>query len=229
MKYVIFDFDGTLTQKGQNAWKNLWIKAGYPTNENSIYRILYKSFLDGELTYPEWCQLTCRYLKAKNVSKYDVYEVGKNTLTLQDMNYTFKVLKESGYNLIILSGSVKQVIYACLNKSKNYFSKVFANEFIFDNNEILQEIIPTPFDFDGKRNLINQLLNNGVEKQNITFIGNSFNDEMVCETGVKTICINPETTNYDNKKIWSNVVQGNSLSLILPIIANKNNDKELCK
>ena len=52
---------------------------------------------------------------------------------------------------------------------------------------------------------------------------------LVCETGVKTICINPETTNYDNKKIWSNVVQGNSLSLILPIITNKKNDEELCK
>ncbi len=228
-KYIIFDFDGTLTQKGQNAWKNLWIKAGYSTNEGSIYRELYKSFLEGELTYPEWCQQTCQYLKAKNLSRNDVNQVGENTIILQDINPTFKTLKDNGYNVIILSGSVKQIIDICLKNSTTYISKIFANTFVYDKDNFLTQIIPTPYDFDGKRNLIQSLIQKGINKQDIIFIGNSYNDENVYETGVKTICINPETKNFENKKIWTNVVKSNSLFSILPILLNKNNNEEFQK
>ena len=225
-KFVVFDFDGTLTQKGQNAWQSIWQSAGYSIGEGSEYRKLFSEYINGNYSYKEWNDRTCEYLRKGNLSSIKVYTIGARMPSMKGIKNTLKTLRENGYKLIIVSGSIKQVIKSCLKDNMNYFSAVYANDFLFDSNGILEKINPTRFDFDGKKRFIELLITSGVNAKNITFVGNSYNDEKVGETGVKTICINPETENHTNKEIWTNVVRGESISKILPFIIEKNNKIE---
>jgi len=58
MKAVIFDFDGTLTEKRGNLWKKIWSTLGYEIGEGSYYMRLLNSFLDNKLTHKRWCELS---------------------------------------------------------------------------------------------------------------------------------------------------------------------------
>ena len=50
----------------------------------------------------------------------------------------------------------------------------------------------------------------------VVFFGNDENDEDVYKTEVKTICINPITKNYNDRRIWSEVIlKTDDLSSIL--------------
>ena len=57
MKAVIFDFDGTLTEKKGNLWKRIWKELGHDTGPDSYYVSLFKRFMDGNITHKEWCDL----------------------------------------------------------------------------------------------------------------------------------------------------------------------------
>ena len=101
-KFVVFDFDGTLTQKGQNAWQSIWQSAGYSIGEGSEYRKLFSEYINGNYSYKEWNDRTCEYLRKGNLSSIKVYTIGdvskeicggphaKNTADL----HHFKIVKE---------------------------------------------------------------------------------------------------------------------------------------
>ncbi len=227
-KVVIFDFDGTLTQKGENAWQKLWQWAGYKIGEGSEYRNLFNRYVNGEFSYKEWNDRTCEYLRAGNLTSVKVVTIGALTPMILGLNQTLKTLAENGYKLYIVSGSIKQIIRTCIKDDNyKYFSAVYANDFHYDKDGIIQSITPTPFDFDGKKRFVELMIQSGVNPQNITFVGNSYNDEKVGETGVRTICINPELTRHEDRTIWKDVVYGDSLTKILPLIIDKKHEVQL--
>ncbi len=221
-KVIVFDFDGTLTQKGANVWKTLWEMAGYPTGEGSTYRNLFRDYINGEYSYQKWCDLTCEYFRKGNLNSIKVSTTGAILPRIKGIKNTLEVLKSKGYDLFIVSGSIKQIIKSYLKENINYFTGIYANNFNYDNNGIIESITATPFDFDGKKVFIEHLINSGIKKENIIFIGNSYNDEKVSSAGVKTICINPETKNFNDKSIWHKAIISESLSKILPEIINEN-------
>ena len=62
----------------------------------------------------------------------------------------------------------------------------------------------------------------GVDPQDIIYVGNSFNDEFVYTSGVKTLCINPRHTDFYNKKVWHNYLRHvKELKEILPFVEGK--------
>lgn len=41
---------------------------------------------------------------------------------------------------------------------------------------------------------------------NILFVGNSNNDQLAYQSGAVTLCVNPDLTDPQNKKIWHNAI-----------------------
>lgn len=69
MKAVIFDFDGTLTEKKGNLWKRIWQSLGYDIGSDSYYVSLFKRFMSGNITHKQWCEFTLEAFKEKGFNK----------------------------------------------------------------------------------------------------------------------------------------------------------------
>jgi len=223
MKAVMFDFDGTLTSKSTNIWKSIWKELGFDTSDNSYFRKLYWQFMTKDITHQQWCDLTCDAFCEKDMKKSDLINVAKQVDLINGAEDTFKILKEKGYSLNIISGNIKNVIYNVLGDKVKYFDSINSNNLEFDEDGFLIGIKGTNYDFEGKARFISEFsAKTGVNANEIYFVGNGKNDEWAHLSGCKTICINPDDTDELNQTKWHKVIkQVNDLTQILPYVCEK--------
>jgi len=213
MKAVIFDFDGTLTQKNGNLWKKIWQELGYDIGPDSYYVGLFKKFIGGEITHREWCDLTLEAFKERGFCKEQLDNITDNMSLIQGADSLIKYLYSKNIELHIVSGNIVSVIEKVLGENRKYISSIKANEFVFDNNGIISQIVGTKYDFEGKAKYIKELCQTKeYDPSDLLFIGNSMNDEWVYRSGVKTLCVNPDNTKTDNSQIWNKVINTDDLS-----------------
>lgn len=228
-KAIVFDFDGTLTQKNQNIWKMLWEECGYPTDKESLYSKLYiKHVIKKEITRKQWFDLTCEAYKRKNMKYFNFYSVSKKINLINGARETILKLYNSGYSLFIVSGCIQETIEIALGDYVKYFEDIESNKCVFDINGNLQKLIPTDYDYEGKAKYVEILKQQGYEPENIVFVGNADNDEWVYQTGCKTICINPQNADVANNQKWKKVFYNvTDLRQIFNITQNDNqNDNQ---
>ena len=217
---VVFDFDGTLTKTTQfmNTWEAMWYMLGYPVSECDKY---HKLFSKGEIDHDEWCEITERYFIKAGCSRKHLMEAAAGVELVDDVREVVYELKAKGILLFILSGSIRQYIEYVLGKELACcFTEIKANRFVFNDQGLLEGIIGTPYDFSGKARFVNKIIaDRHIQPGDILFVGNSFNDEFVYKTGVETLCINPQWTDFYNDKIWHNYIRNlKSMKEILPFI-----------
>ena len=230
MKAVFFGFDGTLTSKGSNVWKNIWKKCGCFMGSSSYYNALYKKFLLSEISYQEWCDLTCEVFKKAKFSRKDLIEIAKEIQLIDGLEETLKALKQKGYKLFIVSGGISSVIRMVLGDKIKYFDAVKANVFQFDENGIIDSIKGTNYDYKDKAKFISEFKKaTKSQAKDLFFVGNGDNDEWAHLAGCKTICINPVEADFTNSLKWhKNIGETSNLTSILGcIIPNAKND--ICK
>lgn len=204
VKTIVFDFDGTLTKKSNEIWTKMWIAI----DALDIDKKLFKQYRNGEFDYVKWCQLIEDAYIEKGFNRDILLSIANDIVMMDNLEITFKTLKDKGYHLFIVSGGVKSVIYYKLGTLVDYFDGIYACDFVFDDENKLKKIVPTKYDEEGKKIFIDEYcLKTNTLPSEITFIGNGDNDEYVYKSGCRTICINPEkTTNHTNKTIWHNVI-----------------------
>ena len=212
MKFAIFDFDGTLTAKGENVWRKIWQKCGYETGKGSLYANLYLGFMSGNFSHQEWCDKTCEAFMHSRLNRSEVKSVANSVSLVSGASEALKTLKDGGFSLHIVSGGVKEVIESVLGENVSLFDSINANSFEYDQSGKLVHIEETKFDYEGKANYIKNLMQEyGASASDICFIGNGSNDEYVSKSGCKTICINPEEdVRHSDSDIWSTCVENSS-------------------
>ena len=223
MKTIIFDFDGTLTKKSNEIWRNIWIKL----DAVDIDDMLYDKVKNGELKYEDWTkEIEKEYIK-RNFNKQTLHELTEQIEMMENLEISLKELKKDGYDLRILSGGIDFVIKTLLNDNIKYFSDIRCNNFIFDRDGYLTNIIDTDSDEEGKgRYVANLIKETNCNPKDIIFIGNGHNDRFVSSTGCITICINPNGTNHLDKSIWSLYIENtDNLLDVVNVIKNLNNKK----
>lgn len=212
MKAVIFDFDGTLTEKKGNLWKRIWKELGLDTGPDSYYVSLFKRFMSGNITYKEWCELTLEAFQEKGFTKQKLDEITDDMTLIEGAEDLIKYLHARGIELHIVSGNIISVIEKVLGDNKRFITAINANMFIFDKNGKLAEIVGTKYDHEGKATYIKELCEKkGYKPSEVLFIGNSMNDEWVYRSGARTLCVNPDDTKSENVKIWNKVIHTNNL------------------
>ena len=151
------------------------------------------------------------------MNKSILISVADGIAKIDGLHETLKRLHESGIQLYIVSGSVKEIIYRVLGDDAMFFNDISANRFVFNENEQLIRIEGTDFDFEGKADYIKNLSDRtAIPTKEILFIGNSFNDAHVYKSGARTLCVNPTLTNSHNRKYWHDTIdEMNSLADIL--------------
>jgi len=218
MKTIIFDFDGTLTKKSNEIWRNIWVKL----DAADIDDMLYNKVKSGELKYEDWTkEIEKEYIK-RNFNKDTLNELTCKIEMMENLEDTLKQLKSKGYDLRILSGGIDYVIEFLLKDNIKYFSDVRCNKFIFDNNGFLTQIIDTDSDEEGKGRYVKKLIDKyKCNPTDIIFIGNGHNDRFVSSTGCTTICINPNGTNHLDKNVWSLYIENSDDLLDIMKIINE--------
>ena len=205
---VIFDFDGTLTRNAfQSSWEHLWLSCGFDVQD---CRDLHERFFNGEFDHQTWCDITCDHFKSHGFNKTSLYEVAQKFQLIDDCYDVIKYLHEKNIELYIISGSVLELIKEVLGIDLfAMFRAVKANQMLFDDNDVLQSIVGTKYDFEGKGEYVSGILNRGHYAPNtVVYFGNSFNDHSVCKTGVKSICINPKQTQPYDPDFWTESKSG---------------------
>lgn len=216
---VVFDFDGTLTKtKLRTTWESLWEILGYDVQE---CRNLHQQYDKGNFTHQEWCDKTAEKFIQKKLTQQQVFQLTKKITLIKGCKKTLQILKEKNIKLYIVSGSIKDVIENVLGNNHSFFTEIKANEFVFDTQtSILNKIIGTEYDFEGKANYIQYIADRlEIATSDILFVGNSNNDTWAYKSGANTLCINPTHTNYHDDTIWHNtIVECEDLSEILPFV-----------
>lgn len=216
MKTIVFDFDGTLTKKNNEIWRNIWIKL----DATDVDDILYSKFNDGDLNYDEWSREIEKEFIKRKFNKDLLLELTSNIELMDNVENCLKELKKEGYDLRILSGGIDFVIKTLLKDSVKYFSDIRCNEFVFDDNGYLTKIIDTDSDGRGKQRYVNSIIKETkCDPKDIIFVGNGNNDRFVSSTGCTTICINPNNTDHKDKNIWSLYIKdSNDLNDVLNLV-----------
>ncbi len=225
MKAVIFDFDGTLTHKTINTWKQIWIKLGHDTvSEDSIYKKQMSDYVNKVTTYQQWCDQTCKYYRMGAFSKSDFEELANNMVLIDGLEDFLKELKVNGYKLHIVSGNFVPVIKTALKQYVAYFDSINANDLVFDKNDVIEKIVGTNYDYEGKPRFIEEYCQkHNISPNNITFVGNGDNDKWAYLSGAKTILINPDTDSKNNNTIWHKQINNvTNINTLLPLILNNN-------
>lgn len=216
MKAVIFDFDGTLTDKTNHLWKRIWEKLGYEIGQNSYYASLYKQFINNSITHKQWCELTLKAFQDKGFTKQMFCEIIKTIKLMKGAEDLIKNIHSKGVKIHIVSGNIISVIEKVLKNVIQYIDCIKANEFLFDKQGNITDIIGTQYDYEGKAKYVKELcLKNDYQPNDILFIGNSINDEFVYQSGARTLCVNPANAKSNNHKIWHKVVFTNNLNDLL--------------
>jgi len=216
MRVVIFDFDGTLTEKNGNLWKKIWSKLGYDIGEGSYYRNLLNKFLNKKITHKEWCVHTLNAYKERGFTREMLDDLVSKISLMSGVDELFYTLHSKGIEMHIVSGNIVSVIENVLGENMKYVTEVKANEFVFDESGLISDIIGTKYDHEGKANYIRELCKQkGYDPNEILFVGNSRNDEWVHKSGARTLCVNPDGTDYANSTIWNKVINTDNLMDIM--------------
>ena len=218
-KAVFFDFDGTLTETGPNIWQEIWIALGFTLGKDSEHQKQLDEFLSKKITYQEWCNKTLACYKQKGMNVKILNKIARKIKLLPGATNLFKELNANGYKLHIISGNIVDVIEFVLGENAKYFDSINANDFVFDKNGMLTNIIGTKYDCEGKAKFIEEYIaKTGANPKELYFIGNGFNDEWAHLAGCKTICVNPDDTDETNATKWHKVLNISNLTELLHYI-----------
>ena len=108
----------------------------------------------------------------------------------------------------MLSGSIKQVIRVALGDLYELFEEVKANEIRFDSSGLMDGIIGTRYDFQGKAEFLRDVISDQrLSPLDVLYVGNSSNDVWASESGARTLCVNPHMTNPDIEEHWTYAIK----------------------
>ncbi|MBI1183443.1 HAD-IB family phosphatase [bacterium] len=206
-KAVVFDFDGTLTYPSDDltTWEKIWIKLGYNVNE---CHNLHREYSTSQITHKKWCELTESKFKEKNLSELTLKRISQDFRLVDGTSEVLDELTSYNIQLYICSGSIDYVVKTVLGENAKYFREIKANKMLFDHKGYLKSIIGTKYDFEGKADFINQIVNeNGIQPYEVLFVGNSLNDEWAHQSGATTLCVNPSKTNPDHPFQWNHCIR----------------------
>jgi len=132
IKLICFDLDDTLISA--NSWKKLGLALGVSVEED---RKLYKEYKAGLFTYDEWNdKLLERYMEHEDASREGVTKILSNYSFKEGAKEAVLYLKEKGYELVLISGSIDILVDIVAKDLGIKYAKA-NNTFVFDEKDRL--------------------------------------------------------------------------------------------
>lgn len=192
-KVVVFDFDGTLTLNDENPLESLLVLCGMPKIMVRKFRNSYHSRLKVTDRQKLLWGILSKFFHLSNIDMGILNAIGGSQTMIGGITEAITELKSRGYEIHLLSGGLKPIVMKALGKDAELFDKIVANEVEFSRDGILKNVKYHGFDNAGKARYIQSLEMEGVDMEDIAFVGNGLNDIFVdTHTNCSMIWLNPE-------------------------------------
>ncbi len=171
---VFFDLDGTLIDGLEYSWIHMY---EYYNIDRETTKQLFGMYMSNELTYSEWTKACVELLVAAGADRSSLARCFENVKLHDGASLVLSELKARGYQLFVVSGSVDVAMDAVDPSLKTHFDDVFINQLIFDTEDMLVGVKPTPYDMEGKALCIADTCKKyGVPISEAVFVGDNDND-----------------------------------------------------
>ncbi len=171
-KVIFFDLDGTLTP--DSTWFLLNQKLGLTAEED---KKLFEQYLQNNLQYNDWTKEIFRLHKSRSsITKGEIISLVQTIELREDAEQTINALKEKGYKLVIISGSV-DLIVSEMAKRVGIDEWLACSQLAFDEHDVLSDIISTGDEADSKLGLaLNYLSHKELSAEDAIAIGDGGNE-----------------------------------------------------
>lgn len=147
-KVIFFDLDGTLTP--ESSWYLLNMRLGITPAED---KELFDKYLKESIQYNDWIKELFRIHKSRGSITRDELVSFIETIELRpDALSTISQLQQKGFTIVLVSGSVDLVV-DIMAKRLGIREWLACSRLVFDEQEILSEIISTGDEADSKYGL----------------------------------------------------------------------------
>ncbi len=171
-KIICFDVDGTLVPG--NAWLYLSAHLGVDIDE---HKALYKKVVDGVLPMTKAePQLRNKYIKSGNATEKNIEKILKSIRPLPFAEELFKILRQRGYALYLVSGAL-DVFVESIGKKLGADGYYASSSLLYNKKGVLSQIISPIEQSELKVKTLEYLAKeNNIPVTDIIFVGDSDND-----------------------------------------------------
>lgn len=177
IKLVCFDLNKTLIS--ENTWYDLNLAMGISEEED---KAMLDSYFRGEKSYLFWQkEIEKMYIERGKAKREDILKVIYTYRYVEGAQVIVRYLKEQGYILALISGSIDMLVQRIAGELdiEHYSAN---NQFIFDKDNYLSEIVCLGDDWVVKKNQLIALSKKaGVSLNHIACIGDGDNDMGIFE------------------------------------------------
>lgn len=185
-KLIVFDLNKTLIE--ENTWLNLNLAMGVTRAEDDI---LMAWGQEGIISDSEGQALLCSIYQTRgNPTRTNITEIISNYHYLPEAQETVKELREQGFTLALISGSIDLLVeHVATELGIQHWTS--NNRFVFDDNDVLQKIETEDNDSVYKVNQLERLCNQiGIDVKEAMCVGDGDNDVALFETSGNGVTFN---------------------------------------
>ncbi len=194
-KLVVFDLDGTIIDT-DSAWRTLHEFFGM--NEHPDRLEAKRKFLSGEINYQEWADRDIELMKRSGANRENIKKALQSIKLIEGGMETIRTLREKGYRIGLVSGSLDVVIETLIPDYKRIFDHVYINHLYFDKNGNILKVKTTSFNFRSKTEGLRKICKEeGIETSECVFIGDHENDVEIAKLAGFSISFNSKSENLN--------------------------------
>ena len=192
-KLICFDLDGTLVDDTVYIWQTLHDAFDVPKD---LRRRHYEDYMNGRITYAQWFETDIEAWHQRGKRRNDLLTVIRQLSLMPGAVETLDTLREQGYILAVISGSIDLDIDTLLGT--DYFGDVFINRIFFDDAGNITGGEPTPYDMENKATGLRVIAEReSLQLEECVFIGDNENDVHIAKIAGLSVAFNSKSPQLD--------------------------------
>jgi len=189
VKLVVIGIDNTLLKGYSFSWKLVYDYLGL--NDNLRKEAL-RDHRKGLITYNYWIKMQCDMFIEKGLNKKHFDEILRDVTIIRGFFEFVDYCEKRNYALAVVSGGVGTFLENMLPEYKSIFNYAAFNRFIFSEDGILTDIMPTPYDFESKITAIEDMCKDlNLSTKDTIFVGGGYNN--IAYLNIVNTCISIDT------------------------------------
>jgi phosphoserine phosphatase len=167
--------------------------------------------------YRRWCEAAVTHFRQRRLTRAKLREIATPLELTGNCRETLAKLRAEGVVTAIISGGISTFLEDRFPDFRDYLDFVFINELRFDSEGVVQDVVATSYDFEGKADALGLVCSRArcADTETVS-VGDRFNDEAIMLRAQVAIAYPPMDKMTADVAAIS--ITENDLSLILPHI-----------